>query len=109
MILIVGGKHQGKEAFAKATFPEKEIITNLHITIHERLNRGEDLTNLVDELIQKYKDAVITCDEVGNGVVPIEKEERNYRDVTGRTLIELAKNSEEVYRVICGLGQKLKG
>lgn len=108
MILIVGGKHQGKEAFARANFPEKKVLANLHLEIKKRLEAGEDLSKLAEELISNYEDAVITCDEVGNGVVPIEKKERDYRDVTGRTLIELAGEAEEVYRVICGLGQKIK-
>ena len=34
--------------------------------------------------------------------------EREYREQTGRILIELAKEAEEVIRVICGIGQKIK-
>ena len=48
------------------------------------------------------------CDEVGCGVVPVEKEEREYREQVGRMQIVLAKASESVERVICGIAQKIK-
>ena len=47
-------------------------------------------------------------DEIGNGIVPMDAFEREYREQTGRILIELAKEAEEVIRVICGIGQKIK-
>ena len=38
----------------------------------------------------------------------VEKIERRYRDLCGRLLVEIASRSKEVYRVICGIGQKIK-
>ena len=60
------------------------------------------------EFVEKYPNCVIISDEVGNGIVPIEAFEREYRERTGRILVELAKKAEEVERVICGIGQKIK-
>ena len=34
--------------------------------------------------------------------------ERAYRELTGRMLIAIAQQAEEVVRVICGMGQKIK-
>ena len=34
--------------------------------------------------------------------------EREYRERTGRILIRLAQEAEEVERVICGIGQRIK-
>ena len=48
------------------------------------------------------------CNEVGCGVVPMLKEEREYREQVGRMQVILAKSSESVERVICGIAQKIK-
>ena len=47
-------------------------------------------------------------DEIGNGIVPLDAFEREYREQTGRAEILLAKKADEVVRVICGIGQKIK-
>lgn len=51
---------------------------------------------------------VIITDEVGNGIVPLEKAEREYRDIVGSIQIKLAEKAEGVYRVICQLSQRIK-
>ena len=51
---------------------------------------------------------VIISDEIGNGIVPVDAFERTYRERTGRILVQLAGQAEEVERVICGVGQKIK-
>lgn len=51
---------------------------------------------------------IVICDELGNGIVPIKKQERIWREQTGRLMIELAKQAERVERILCGLGQRLK-
>ena len=53
---------------------------------------------------------VCSCNdnEVGCGVVPMLKEEREYREQVGRMQVILAKSSESVERVICGIAQKIK-
>ncbi len=58
--------------------------------------------------IEKHHDMIIISDEIGNGIVPIDPFEREYREKTGRILIELAKQADEVVRVVCGIGQKIK-
>lgn len=59
-------------------------------------------------MLDAYRDCIIICDEVGNGIVPASPAEREYRERVGRILITLAQKAEEVERVICGIGQKLK-
>ena len=48
------------------------------------------------------------CDEIGNGIVPVDGFEREYRERTGKILVALAAGAKEVVRVICGIGQKIK-
>ncbi len=60
-------------------------------------------------LIEKNPDLVIVSDEVGYGVVPIDRLEREYREQAGRCMELLAASAGQVYRVVCGIGMKLKG
>ena len=57
---------------------------------------------------QENKDTIVIADEIGNGIVPLDAFEREYREQTGRAEILLAKKADEVVRVICGIGQKIK-
>lgn len=58
--------------------------------------------------LSKNPESIIISDEVGNGIVPIDFLEREYRERTGRILVKLANQADEVVRVICGIGQKIK-
>ena len=63
----------------------------------------------VKKTLQKiHPDCILICDEIGNGIVPMEAEERIYRERTGRILEQLAAQADEVVRVVCGIGQKIK-
>lgn len=59
-------------------------------------------------LLEKNREIIIVTDEIGYGIVPMDPWERSYREGVGRICTALAKESEEVYRVICGLGTRIK-
>ncbi|MCR4903791.1 MAG: bifunctional adenosylcobinamide kinase/adenosylcobinamide-phosphate guanylyltransferase [Butyrivibrio sp.] len=110
MVLIIGGSHQGKTEYAKDNFKDFRILDDLHLYIKKRLSEGIEESEILSEIKDTVREGswVIIADELGNGVVPMEPFDRKYREVTGRILIEIAANSNEVYRVVCGLGQKIK-
>lgn len=58
--------------------------------------------------LDSCQDCIIISDEVGNGIVPINAFEREYRERVGKILIQVAERAEEVERVICKIGQKIK-
>nr|WP_275580280.1 bifunctional adenosylcobinamide kinase/adenosylcobinamide-phosphate guanylyltransferase [Bacillus mesophilus] len=51
---------------------------------------------------------IIGC-EIGLGVVPMNKQDRLHRDIVGWVYQDLAKQSENVVRLWCGLPEKIKG
>ena len=51
---------------------------------------------------------VIVTNEVGYGIVPMEKEERVWRELCGRTCTNLASFADEVVRVCCGIVGRIK-
>ena len=46
--------------------------------------------------------------EIGCGIVPTDPLEREWRQMTGRALSRIAGQSDQVTRVICGIGQRIK-
>lgn len=104
MILVIGGFAQGKREYAAARWPEKKIVADLQ----ERLRGVADGKAYAETLLAQYADAVLICNEIGCGVVPLTPAERRWREETGRCLAALAAEAEEVHRVCCGLGLRLK-
>lgn len=108
MILVIGGAFQGKLNFALNKFDttEDKIFNNFHVAVKSCIEKGCSLEKLI-ESTSAYE--VVICDEVGCGIVPLNKADRIWREEVGRALCTLAKNSEEVWRVSCGVGVCIKG
>lgn len=86
----------------------KVVINHFHQWVKERIRQGGCPEKEIAVFVEKCPDCIVISDEVGNGIVPIDAFEREYRERTGRILVELAGYAEEVVRVICGIGQKIK-
>lgn len=101
MILIIGGEASGKAAYVKSLgFAEKDVMLNLH----EFIFNGEK----IDEA-SLYEKAVITCNEVGSGIIPLNPVERKRREECGRLCCRLAERADKVIRIVCGIPQIIKG
>ena len=81
---------------------------HFHLWIRRLLSEGKDAEAVAAAWLHSHPDCVIVADEIGNGIVPMERAEREYRDRLGRILIFIAAEAERVERVICGIGQRLK-
>ncbi len=114
MVLIVGGSAQGKLAFARrelgvaawsdGTLGEAGCVYGLHRAIRALPEPREALASW----LAAHPDGVVICDEVGCGVVPLDRDERAWRELVGRICCELAEQAAAVYRVGCGMGVRLK-
>ncbi|GFI62577.1 hypothetical protein IMSAG049_01761 [Clostridiales bacterium] len=106
MIIVTGGKNQGKTEFVLENFKGMRIVNGFHIFMKEQLAKGGS----TEELIQKMLDEadIVICDEIGNGIVPIDAFDRQWREETGRAMCQLSKNAEAVYRVCAGIAQRIK-
>ena len=63
----------------------------------------------LDEILEKNPAAVITCDEIGCGIVPVDADDRLWREMTGDACQHLAARAGTVFRVVCGIPVLLKG
>lgn len=124
MILITGGAFQGKKEFAltlvkdgcivegdqlnEETIRGADIAADFHLYIRRLLQEGRNAREEAAALLKGQDRLILTVDELGCGIVPIDAFERNYRETTGRISCELAKQAEAVYRVQCGIGVRIK-
>ena len=119
MDLVIGGAYQGKRDYAVKEYAlsEDEIyscredgapdwnrrcLEHLERYVWYCVSRGIP----VEE--QPREDAVILCDDIFCGVVPIDPTERAWREETGRLLGRLSKRAEHVTRLFCALPLQLK-
>ena len=119
MKLVIGGYAQGKLAYVLGrcradrcrvwdgelpkeadTGTEMVVIDHFHNWIKGCMLGGGCPEAEVGEFLKNFPDCVIISDEIGNGIVPIDAGEREYRERTGRILIRLAEQAEEVERII---------
>lgn len=127
MYLIIGGHAQGKLAWAKehfgltdeqildgaavsldeTGFADKRALYNLQELLYRALEQGNS-SRIIDRLLQLPPEVIIICNEVGSGLVPMDRQERQRRDLVGRTCCRLAEQAKEVWRIYCGLPQKIK-
>lgn len=124
MILIVGGAGQGKMQFAQERFCLKRedfangadcsisdvlqarAIDQFHLLVR-RL--GEDALPFTEQICRERSDIIILLDEIGCGIIPLEKNDRIWRETVGRCGCMLAAEAETVIRVVCGIPTVIKG
>ena len=127
MKLIIGGTAQGKLEYVLLKYDAQKnmvwdgvlpndmelngnivIINHFHQWVKSRMMSGGCPEDEIMSFLDCNEDCIIICDEIGNGIIPIDPFEREYRERTGRILVQLAMRAEEVERIICGIGQKIK-
>ena len=85
--------------------------------VREQTKETENIEIRIEEVMYRYLDmilkrnpnAVITCDEIGCGIVPIDKTDRLWREMSGDACQYLAARAVKVCRVVCGIPMALKG
>ncbi len=132
MILIIGGAFQGKRAFAEQYMGQTgagETIwcdgqtaqweeycaaawkMSLPYMVKRRMKLEGDAfsgNQFVSDLCRRTDGQVIVSEEIGSGIVPMDPFARAWREETGRILCKLAAQADEVWRVVGGIGQRIK-
>ena len=108
MELYVGGYAQGKTDYVKRKYkgeplvvidgettglgfedadltaqPECVLFLHFHLWIRRLLSEGKDAEEVAAAWLHSHPDCVIVADEIGNGIVPMERADREYRDRLG--------------------------
>ncbi|MCR4672277.1 MAG: bifunctional adenosylcobinamide kinase/adenosylcobinamide-phosphate guanylyltransferase [Lachnospiraceae bacterium] len=125
MDLIIGGAYQGKLEYAKSrcSLSDEEIfvctedkgiefarqcVYNIQEYTLYCVKNGIDALEIFKAHRDDWKDSVLICEDIFCGVVPLGKDMRDWREMTGRLCAYLSGEAESVTRIFCGLEQKLK-
>lgn len=110
MILIVGGAYQGKRDYALKTLgcPPDKLVGPVEALVREWLKDGKDPLAEMPRMAAAWADAVVLLTEVGSGVVPMDADDRAWREAVGRCGAYLAARASRVVRVFCGIGTVIK-
>ena len=114
--MVIGGAFQGKLAYALETYGLTESdVCDLAVCDPapgyrcyrhlESLSRREPDA---ERYLPLFENAVVIARQVNGGIVPMDAEERDWRERTGRLCCELAKKAERVERVFCGVAMRIK-
>lgn len=130
MILITGGAFQGKTTFVKERFSlededfadggtcplngfgEKAALNGLHRLVKRMLEAGQSEAEVETAVFSKLSAGnckIVLVDEIGCGVVPLQKFDRVWRECVGRLSCKLAEKADTVVLMQCGLPTVLKG
>ena len=123
MILITGGAFQGKTEYMKKRFSlsDGEIadggscalseLAQARFIAHYELAVKRMISESIDPLVfTKCLDCeAVEMNEIGCGIIPLDRGEREWREAVGRTGCILADKAAEVVRVCCGIPAVIKG
>ncbi len=125
MVLIFGGAYQGKLEFAKENFNvteedifictqeneidwSKKVLCDMDQAFLRHVREGKESREVLANHLKELKDKILIVNDISQGIVPMERELRDWREMTGRAMLYISKEADEVYRVFCGLGSKIK-
>ena len=128
MVLIIGGAYQGKLDYAKEEYGltdsdvftceegstavgfDEKIVDHFERYILTLIKAGQVPEKAVGMQLRanRYKGRIIICDDISQGLVPMDATERAWREGVGRTMVRVAQQADKVIRVFCGIPVVLK-
>ena len=121
MILITGGSYQGKLDYAKERFHlsdndicvgnvdfEKKCLAYIDRWALEAVKDGIEPADIFKENADKLRDRIVITTDISGGIVPMDATLRAWREACGRMNSTLAGQADEVWRLFCGIPQRLK-
>ena len=126
MIFVTGGCFQGKQQWvlqncqvqpfrvadgavcSMEAIKSAGVLDHFHLLVRRWMQAGKIPADETEKILSYNPDIVIITDEIGSGIVPLDIKEREWREVHGRICCQLAGRADAVFRVIAGIGQKIK-
>lgn len=121
MILITGGSYQGKLDYARQRFGlsdadicvggvdfSRKCLAYIDRWALAQVREGAEPADAFRAAPEAWRDAVIITTDISSGVVPMDATLRAWREACGRMNSYLAGEADEVWRLFCGIPQRLK-
>ena len=127
MELIIGGAYQGKKNIAQKLFGLRNTdildgenckiedafscraVSEFHMLIRRIMEQQESPEDFFKHLKTENPGVILISNEIGYGIVPLERFERDWREKTGRICCLAAQESGHVIRVLAGNPVCIKG
>ncbi len=128
MTLIIGGAFQGKTEFAVKRLgvsradvldgescAVEDVFGAAAVRHFERLIRrvisenDRDARGFARELCERNPALTVISTEIGSGIIPLDRGEREWREAVGGACCVLAEFADTVIRVSCGIPTAIKG
>ena len=84
-------------------------ISNLLMAGWEETTIQKEGNRLLDACRRAKSSLILVGNEVGMGIVPENAQARLFRDLSGFIQQKVAREADEVYFMVSGIGQKIKG
>lgn len=81
----------------------------LNNIFYKKKNWRTEVERFSKFLVNLNQPLILVTNEVGSGLVPMNKLSRNFQDASGITNQILASVCDDVYLVVCGIPTKIKG
>jgi len=128
MHIVFGGAYNGKRQYVLAQLanePYEEysgeipseasktvIISNFEQLVmpYRQMDELEVAKTIVTQItaLSKQAKVICICNDIGRGIVPIDKDERFIRDACGRVYQALFKEAESIVRIWYGIAERIK-
>ena len=126
MILIIGGSYQGKLDFARNRYGLTDDDIQFCDETTDALDFSRHCIAYIDRFALNriraeaepaealgadpglYKNAIFIANDISGGIVPMDPALRAWREACGRMNLKLAREANEVWRLFCGIPQRVK-
>ena len=128
MHIVFGGAYNGKRQYVLAQLanePYEEysgeipseasktvIISNFEqlVMTYRQMDELEVAQTIVAQItaLSRQAKVICICNDIGRGIVPIDKDERFIRDACGRVYQALFKEAESIVRIWYGIAERIK-
>ena len=128
MHIVFGGAYNGKRQHVLAQLANESyeeysgeipneasktvIISNFEQLVmkYRQIDELEVAKTITAQIIalSKQVKVICICNDIGRGIVPIDKDERFIRDACGRVYQALFKEAESIVRIWYGIAERIK-
>lgn len=84
-------------------------VNNTQLLVKWALENQCDVVEIINKITEGKDKLCVIMTDVGNGIVPVEKIQRIYREEVGKFGCYIAGRAGKVIRVFCGIGSVIKG
>ena len=85
-----------------------KAVSDYEFFVRHCMEAGKDVLCEFEKLASLNPDIIIISSEIGSGIIPVSKTETLFRETAGRVMCKASAQAQNVYRVVCGIGVKIK-